>query len=232
LQVVKSSLFPHLPAESIKELSDDPADQKSIDLPDLQRRTLQQARTSGNIPTKSALGVDLTSLFDRIGDTDRQELATVSANLPTWASAGRMRPFATDADVEDERHAPAVENLAKTYLAPALHMPEAILVGSSLGGGLPGWIRAARSNGAPFSAIGKGPAPDPANGPQPSPTLASLYPAPVPVPQPSQPSALATTAGTPRLTPFAPTPDPMQPATTLSGLRTGLARYFSPPGGS
>jgi hypothetical protein len=228
LQVVKSSLFPHLPAESIKELNDDPRRSEINRPPDLQRRTLQQARTQSLVPMKYDVGMDPnTPLFDRIGENSGQQLATLAANLPTWSGAGQMRPYATDADVEAQRDHP-IENLLKTeFVSPALHMPEAILVGRSLGGGVPGWIRAARSNGAPFSAIGKAPAPDPANGPQPSPTFASLHPASTPVSQPTQPTSLATTAGTPRLTAFAPTSDPMQPATTPSGATIdGDPRYL------
>jgi hypothetical protein len=206
-----------------------PADQKSIDLAELQRATLQQSRTESLVPMKYDAGMDPNmGLFDRIGEKAGQELATVAANLPSWSNAGQMRPFATDAEVEARRDQP-VENALQTYLAPALHMPEAILVGSSLGGGVPGWISSARSNGAPaasatnraFSGIGRQP-----DGTQPSPTLDTLYPGPA-IAQPSQPTSLfpSTTAGngwTPQLTPFA--PGPMQPATTPSGLRVADSR--------
>jgi hypothetical protein len=189
-----------------------PADQKSIDLPDLQRRTLQQARTQSLVPMKYDVAMDPnTPLFDRIGEKAGQQLATVATSLPTWSSAGQMRPFATDPDIEAQRGHP-IENLLKTeFLSPALHMPEAILAGSSLGGGFPGWIRAASSGRTPFSGIGKEPAPAPASPPT---TFTSLYPAPAP----SQPSSLAPTAGTPRLTPFATTPDPMQPTNRRRAL--------------
>jgi|HubBroStandDraft_6_1064221.scaffolds.fasta_scaffold601668_2 hypothetical protein len=205
-----------------------PADQKSIDLPELQRATLQQAHTQSLVPMKYDAGMDPNmGLFDRIGEKAGQELATAAANLPSWSNAGQMRPFATDAEVEARRDQP-IENALQTYLAPALHMPEAILVGSSLGGGVPGWINSARSNGAPaaagtkraFSGIGREPSPA-ANGQQPSPTIDSLYPGPAPPSQPSQATSLgfpSTTAGsgwTPQITPFA--PDPTQPATTPSG---------------
>lgn len=162
-----------------------PADQKSIDLPDLQRRTIQQARTQSLVPMKYDVGMDPnTPLFDRIGEKAGQQLATLAANLPSWSSAGQMAPFATDADVEAQR-SHVIGNLLNTeFVAPALHMPEAILAGRSLGGGVPGWISAARSDGAPaepFSAIGR----EPANAPQ---NFDTLYPAPV-----SQSSALKRT---------------------------------------
>jgi hypothetical protein len=209
------------------------ADQKSINLPELQRATLQQARTQSLVPMRYDAGMDPNmGLFDRIGEKAGQELATAAANLPSWASAGQMRPFATDAEVEARRDQP-VENALQTYLAPALHMPEAILVGSSLGGGVPGWINSARAGGAPaaasaFSGIGKEPAPA-ANGPQPSPTLATLYPGPAPLSQPSQATTLFPStsggSGTPRLTPFAPT-DSTQPATTPSAVANRRRTLF------
>ena len=167
-----------------------PADQKSIDLPDLQRRTLQQARTESLVPMKYDVGMDPnTPLFDRIGENAGRQLATLAANLPSWSSAGQMAPFATDADVEAQR-SHVIGNLLNTeFVAPALHMPEAILAGRSLAGGVPGWISAARSDGAPaaagaFSAIGTGPSSTSPNAPQ---TFDSLYPAADPISQPSPP---------------------------------------------
>ena len=215
-----------------------PADQKSIDLPELQRATLQQARTQSLVPMKYDAGMDPNmGLFDRIGEKAGQELATAAANLPSWSNAGQMRPFATDAEVEARRDQP-VENALQTYLAPALHMPEAILVGSSLGGGVPGWINSARTGGPPaasatnraFSGIGRQP-----DGTQPSPTLDTLYPGPA-IAQPSQPTSLfpSTTAGngwTPRITPFAPT-DSTQPASTPSGAASRRRVLFPAAGGS
>jgi hypothetical protein len=186
-----------------------PADQKSIDLPDLQRRTIQQARIEAAIPMKNEPGI-----FDRLGEGDRQQAATISANIPDWTTPGMMRPFATDSQKDAENENPPLVGTLTRDARIALNVPQAFLVGSSLGGGVPGWINGAKSNGAPFSGIGKRPGPAPAIPPQPHPTFSSLYPAPAP----SQPSSLATTAGNPRLTPFDPTPDPTQPSSRRRGL--------------
>jgi hypothetical protein len=68
--------------------------QKSIDLPELQRATLQQVRTQSLVPMKYDAGMDPSmGLFDRIGEKAGQELATAAANLPSWSSAGQMRPW-------------------------------------------------------------------------------------------------------------------------------------------
>jgi hypothetical protein len=190
-----------------------PADQKSIDLPDLQRRTVQQARSEAAIPMKSEPGI-----FDRLGEADRQQAAAISANIPDWTAPGMMRPFATEAQKDAENENSPLMNALTRDARIALNVPQAFLVGSSLGGGVPGWINSARAGGAPaaastnraFSAIGR----QPTDWTQPSPTLDTLYPGPTPISQPSQPFSLATMAGTPRLTPFA--PGPMQPATTPS----------------
>ena len=55
--------------------------QKSIDLPKLQRATLQQARTQSLVPMKFDAGMDPNmGIFDRIGEKAGQDLATAAAN--------------------------------------------------------------------------------------------------------------------------------------------------------
>jgi hypothetical protein len=76
-----------------------PANQKSIDLPSLQRRTIQQARSEAAIPMKSEPGI-----FERLGEADHQQAAAVAANIPDWTNPGMIRSFATDSqkDAENE----------------------------------------------------------------------------------------------------------------------------------
>jgi len=211
-----------------------PADQKSIDLPELQRATLQQARSEAAIPMKNEPGI-----FARLGDADRQQAAAISANIPDWTTPGMMRPFATDSQKDAENENSPLMRILTRDARIALNVPQAFLVGSSLAGGVPGWINAARSSGAPaaastnraFSGIGR----QPADGTQPSPTLDTLYPWPAPISQPSQPTSLfpppTAGSGIPRLSPFAAT-DSTQPATTPSGAANRRRTLFPPAGGS
>jgi hypothetical protein len=76
-------------------------DQKSIDITDLQRRTLQQARSEAAIPVKNEPGI-----FDRRGEADHQQAAGISANIPDWTTPGMMRPFATDSQKDAENQNP------------------------------------------------------------------------------------------------------------------------------
>jgi hypothetical protein len=78
-----------------------PADQKSIDLPDLQRRTILQAR----------------GIFDRLGQADHQQAAAVSANIPDWTTPGMMRPFATDSQKDAENENPPLVRHSRGTLA-------------------------------------------------------------------------------------------------------------------
>jgi len=75
-----------------------PQDQKSIDLPDLQRRTIQQARTQSLVPMKYDAGMDPNMpLFQRIGEKARQELDSA----PSWLSSepiGKVLKFSLDPD--------------------------------------------------------------------------------------------------------------------------------------
>jgi hypothetical protein len=124
----------------------------SID--DLQRRTMQQARQA-LVPMKYYGGMDPNAPFlDRLTESMRQTLAAVPSKFPSFSSIGRVVPFATDAEREEEKGHP-FEKVIRTDLGAATHLPDAILFGSSLGGGIPGWINAVK-DGA-FSAIGKQP---------------------------------------------------------------------------
>jgi hypothetical protein len=75
-----------------------PADQKSIDVPELQRRTIQQARTQSLVPMKYDAGMDPSmGLFDRIGEKARQE----HDSAPSWLSSGpigKVLNFGLDPD--------------------------------------------------------------------------------------------------------------------------------------
>jgi hypothetical protein len=116
-----------------------------------ERRTLEQARRRALVPMKYYGGMDPNMPFlDRLGESTRQALAAIPS--PSYSSLGRVVPFPTDAEIEAEKEHPF-----------AMHLPDAILFGSSVGGGIPGWVNAAKA-GAGFSAIGKtqpSPTPDP-----------------------------------------------------------------------
>ena len=75
IAVAVEALHRHFPAVSAPirilpgDLNGSAADQRSIDLLDLQRRTIQQARTQSLVPMKYDVGMDPnTPLFDRIGE--------------------------------------------------------------------------------------------------------------------------------------------------------------------
>jgi hypothetical protein len=97
-----------------------PADQKSIDIPELQRRTLQQARSEAAIRMKNDPGI-----FDRLGEADRQQAAAISANIPDWTTPAMMRPFATNSqkDAENE-NSPLMRTLTGDARI-ALNVPQA-----------------------------------------------------------------------------------------------------------
>jgi len=68
--------------------------QKSIDLPDLQRRTVQQARTESLVPMKYDAGMDPNMpMFQRIGEKARQELDSA----PSWLSSGPIGKYSSSA---------------------------------------------------------------------------------------------------------------------------------------
>jgi hypothetical protein len=64
------------------------------DLTDLQRRTIQQARTQSLVPMKYDVGMDPnTPLFDRIGEVAGRQLATAALQI---SRVGRSRVQAPD----------------------------------------------------------------------------------------------------------------------------------------